>query len=119
MTRAFAPRPNARVRPEVSRRYDTLSGVDWLAQAQGYVMVRRPSSHPFTMRVEDWERLPRTHEEAKAADVMIRWGVIEPGHSRRKTDPKPRVENEISFVDLGQPWEPPARRGPAGIDEPV
>jgi hypothetical protein len=39
-------------------RYDRYGKITWLAEASGWVMVRRPQAIPFCMRAADWHCLP-------------------------------------------------------------
>jgi len=39
-------------------RDDGRGELRWMAQAAGWVMVRRPGAIPFTMQLREWEALP-------------------------------------------------------------
>ena len=42
---------------EIKRR-DRFGRIDFMAAANGYVMVRRPGCIPFVMREKEWSDLP-------------------------------------------------------------
>lgn len=43
---------------KAERRHDWLGEIRWMAEAEGYVMCRRPQAMPIIMSKEDWDRLP-------------------------------------------------------------
>lgn len=46
-------------RASAERRVDKHGELRWMAEAEGWVMCRRPGAAPFTMMRKEWDALPK------------------------------------------------------------